>query len=435
MNEDLLTYRKTGDSASLHPRIHASKRSRRSCVFLFFNFLILSAALLLATACDRRDLEVMEPQKTHLRIEVKWANVDWMEYYGSEPSGMTVMLFGDKHPNHPIVEMTNEVRYVELDVAPDHYRMVLFNNSMGEFGSMNFEQMNTYEQMATRATQFQPMQATEWTKGNTYHRDPEKIGTVLEEFDVTEDMLLSQVTFYPYKAWLRALRSTTRFYQADDLTYVLEVYPKPITSTLHLRVHVDGLTNMRSVEGSISGLADGFMLTREHSTQEEAIHLLDSWKARIDGNFTGGGWLTANIPVWGEPHGLEDWVKRPKEQHELKLHFSLRDGKTTVDYSQLVGKDIRYMEKDENGVWHYVNYVTRDLVLTIWDEDEGKEPGKPDYPGDDTGKDDHHGDDDDPGGQDSREPSLPNVDSDGQGSGFDAEVAEWEDGGTIGIDL
>ena len=387
--------------------------------------------LLLAVACDRRELEVMEPQKTRFRIEVNWAAVDWESYYGGKPSGMTVMLFGSKNPGTPIVELTNHVDYVELDLDPDKYKMVIFNNSTGEFGSMNFENMSDYDNMAARAAKFTPMQATDWSANTVFHREPEKIGTVLEEFEITEDMLLSQVTFYPYKVWLRALRADTRFYQRDDYTYVMEVSPVPLTSMLYVRVHVQGMINMRSVEGSLSGMADGFFLTREHTTNDGALHLLDSWSNRLDESFNGNGWITTAIPVWGEQYGMEGVETRPEGQHELKLHFNLRDGKTTCDFSYQVGRDIRYMRPTADGKWEYTDEVTRYMVLTIWNLDPGKDPGNPDDPGTDPGKEDP--DPDDPTRP--HDPILPYVESDGQGSGFDAVVEDWEDGGTIDIKL
>lgn len=395
---------------------------RKACVML----LLLMVAL---ASCDRRELEVMEPQKTSFRIEVRWASVDWDSYYGGKPSGMTVMLFGAKNPDKPIVELTNAVDYVNLDLDPDKYRMVIFNNSAGEFGSMNFENMNDYDNMVARAVKFTPMQATEWTAQTVFHRDPERIGVVLEEFEITEDMLLSQVTFYPYKAWLRALRADTRFYQRDDLTYVIEVTPVPVTSTLFLRVHVQGLVNMRSVEGSISGMADGYYLTREQNTSETALHLLDSWSVRSDENFNGNGWITTTIPVWGEPFGMENADTRPADHHQLKLHFNLRDGKTQCDFSFNVGRELRYMRQNAAGEWEYTDEKTRYMVLTIWNFDLGEEPGEPEDPGDDPGKEDP--DPDDP--HRPHDPILPFVESDGQGSGFDAVVMDWEDGGTFDI--
>ena len=310
-------------------------------------FTMLLLLMVAMTSCDRRELEVMEPQKARFRLVVDWADVDWMQYYGSIPSGMTVMLFGDKL-SAPIVELTNNVTSVELNLDPDHYKLVIFNNSVSEFGSMKFENMNTYENMSITASKFQPMQTTEWNKTTVFDRDPEKIGTVLEEFEVTEEMLLSQVNFYPYDKWLKALRASTRFYQEDDLTYVLKVDVKPITSMLYVRVHVTGMKNMRTVEGSISGMANGYHITEDHPAAGGALQLLDSWSASLDPDLK-NGWIVTSIPVWGEPFGNELAANRPDDLHQLKLHFLLRDGKTEVDFTYNVGKKIRYIKQNAQG--------------------------------------------------------------------------------------
>ena len=55
-----------------------------------FSILLIAALTLLISSCDRRQLEVMEPTKAQIRIDV-----DWLTYFGARPHGMTVMIWGD----------------------------------------------------------------------------------------------------------------------------------------------------------------------------------------------------------------------------------------------------------------------------------------------------------------------------------------------------
>ncbi|MCR4765285.1 MAG: DUF5119 domain-containing protein, partial [Bacteroidaceae bacterium] len=78
---------------------------------------ILLSLLLLVTACDRRQLEVMEPTKAQIRIDV-----DWLKYFGTRPNGMTVMIWGDDW-ERPLTSSTNNVESMKVELDPGHYRL------------------------------------------------------------------------------------------------------------------------------------------------------------------------------------------------------------------------------------------------------------------------------------------------------------------------
>ena len=221
-----------------------------NCKFsiFIFQFSILLAALLL-TSCDRRDLEVMDPQKVQIRIEV-----DWLNSYGVRPNGMTVMIWGDGW-ERPFTSSSNNVESMTVELDPGHYRLLVMNKSFSEYGSMKFTNTDSFEDITARGVNITQYQNGEWDKGVTYMADPEEIGCAVDEFDITEQMLIDQVNFYPYDDWIDQQYANTRFVLDSDGTYSIQEEVKPQVTKLNVWVQIKGKENMRSIVGSISGMA------------------------------------------------------------------------------------------------------------------------------------------------------------------------------------
>ena len=376
------------------------KWSHRMIVALY----LLVLAMTFNSCYYRRELEVMHPTTVRIRLDV-----DWLTYVGEVPTGMTLVLFNDKNKAMSMVTPNAESEYLDnLEIG--HYRLVLFNKSVNDFPSMRFENMTAYDKMDVRATTFTPSRYTDWTKGEIFTYDPEMLGTVVDEFDITEEMLLQQTHFYPYKAWMKWVKedggAITNFYIEDDRVYVIEVTPRPIVSRLYVHVHIRNVRNMASIEGYITGFADGWHLTEEHATpDDDTRYLLDKWTLSSDDEAGNNAWALATTTLWGEPYGLEFWDSRAKEQHQLTLHLTLRDG-STMDYHYDVGKMVRYITAPYEADWNYTDEPTFNLLVTI-SEPDVVEPDLPDVPGkDESGK-----------------------------TGFDVEVEPWEFGNRVDIPL
>lgn len=419
-----------------------------------FALILLHMMVLALCACqpwyEREPLEVMDPRTVRVRLDV-----DWLTYFGEEPKGMTMVLFNED--NRPVTTVTSNVRSRYLDqLTIGHYRLVLFNKSVGDFPSMRFENMNVFGQMTVRATTFNPSRYTAWTQGETFTYDPEMLGTLVDEFDITEEMLLSQTTFYPYKGWIHMVRRSdgsqvmkSRAYLDTDEegVYVIKVYPQPAPSRLYVRVHITNHRNMASIEGHITGFADGWHLTEDHATTNYATrYLLDKWTVSDDKDLNGNGWAVATTTLWGEPYGLELRSDRRDDQHLLTLHITLRDGRT-IDYRYNVGQDVRYVTRVWDDEWSYTESVTKTLLVTIWDRDPGNDPGQPDDPGGitpDPDKPANPDGPDDPNNPDGpldpdnpNEPNLPDVEGkDEKGkAGMGVDVNPWTGGGRVVISI
>ena len=135
-----------------------------------FSILIIAALTLFICSCNHRELEVMDPQKAQITLKV-----DWTTLFGYKPNGMTVMIWGDGWQK-PYTSSTNSVDQVRLDLDPGHYRMIVFNKSFDEFGSLRFTDTDSFENIAVRGRDITQYQNGQWDAGVTYMADPEDIG-------------------------------------------------------------------------------------------------------------------------------------------------------------------------------------------------------------------------------------------------------------------
>ena len=359
----------------------------------FCSFLL--AVLALASGCDRRPLEVMEPMKATVRLEF-----DWETRYGFTPESMTVMIWRE-NSNNPIVQTTHEVHSMQVELDPATYHVVAFSYSPDEYGSMEFRDIEDYNTISARGKDVTLYENSDWDAGVTYMTDPEDIGVVAEDFTITEEMLLEQVTFHPYETWIKHRVANTRFYQEADGTYSLPLVIKPVLTKLNVWVEVEGIENVASLTGSISGMADGFYLTHSYRTEEERTMLLppDKWTLTKQED-TDATFLFHSIPVFGLPHGKEPLETRESDNNIFKLYAVLRDG-TSMLYTYEVGKLIKYRGLEDGMAFDYDMHLEleMDLVLSISTLGEDAIPKFPDV--------------------------IPSGDI---GSGFGADVEAWQDG-------
>jgi hypothetical protein len=300
--------------------------------------------------------------------------------------------------------------------------------------------MDSYKQMTVRATTFMPSKATAKLRNETFTYDPEKLGTLVSEFDITEEMLINHVNFYPYKEWIHLQEVD----EDEVKTYVINVDPQPVITRLFVRVHIKNIKNLALIEGHITGFSDGWHITEGHSTPEDNTrYLLDKWTVRDDPDFIGNGgngWTVAMTTIWGEPYGLENWHTRSEEQHLLTLHLTLTDG-SIIDYLYNVGQKVRYITPTWDELWSYTDIRTNTMVVTIWDHDPGDDPGNPEDPGTITPDPDKPVDPDTPVNpedpNDPHEPDLPDVPGKDESSkaGFGTDVKPWEHGNRVEIPI
>lgn len=355
----------------------------------FVSLIALTCLVSLFAACDRYDIELYYTGKAYVRV-----NVDWQTRFGETPTGMTIMLAKDGD-SITFTDISNFVDYYDLELEPGTYKMLIFNRTPGEFGSMRFSQMKSFNDAFAYAQQLQ--RTTDfWDVNVSYLREPEHIGCVVDTFTVLQEMTDGNFRFVLWKDKKEDLRETLTLDEVVD----------PMTTDLFVRVKIIGYKYMGNIIGNISGLADGFLLSQAWRRTQTGYHLLDNWTsapapAESD-SVTSVGYISTHINTFGLPHGRELLSQRDSTSNVLSLCFTLIDGTQHV-FRYPVGKHIKYRMADENGYFSKTD-VTLELDLLL----EAPFFTNPEVP------------------------NLPYAQPTGTGA-FDAEVADWGDEENIDV--
>lgn len=237
-------------------------------------------------------------------------NVDWHLFDKEVPTGMTVMVF-PWSGGAPYTVLTNEITHADFSLEPGKYRVLVFNQSTTEFGTLDFLGMDSYE---TARVVVQHATSRWYSRG-----DDELIGVEPE--------------------WL-ASDKLDEFEVSDDFSEVT-LTPKNVLSQIQVSVKVPGIKNLRYVRGSLTGISEGFLLGQGKPLKSKVTYLLESWTKSVDENGATLGTLRASVKCFGLP----ETVSPDAENNQLSLSALLIDNKTQVDHQFAVGDKFK---KDEN---------------------------------------------------------------------------------------
>lgn len=359
-----------------------------------FNLKSVAVGLLLltmVTACDRRPLEVILDEKVRVTIVAKW-KVNFTPLYGTTPNGMTVLIWGSRD-TAPMVRTTNS-NSITVKLPLDTYRLIIFNELAEEYAPfVYFFDTNSYDDMMARA-------ATYMDGDTEYMYAPEdpRIAVTLDTFAITNEMVLrdSATLFVPYELYRG---DPTMAYYESEHTYEIPEVPWPMTVDLYIRVRLKHRQSLKAIEGSISGMADGFFFSKIVRTTTTGTLKLnsDNWDRNKYGEEADSmGLVTTRVASFGLPYGKELVSERDSADNILRLNLTLVND-SVLDYAFKVGKDIRYITPEgvEARIRYRQDLQNLQLVVELPDIID-----------------------------------LPNVFPQG-GAGFDAWVDEWEDGGTF----
>ena len=394
--------------------------------------LMLLAAL---TSCERRELYVYGDEFRSVELEV-----DWRNYAPSDPGGMTVWFYPLDAKNRvaPYRSTTANVRHHELYVPGGNYQGVVIDYSPEEYSHQEFLDLDSLTKARVEVTpaMYQPdslivagegvphgmyrdvnpelFSDVAWTSLHTHRpavldnglyvvgNQPEEMG-----LDTLNNRYVDRGEYGDYIPWKK---SDT--YQSSIKITKLFSQPETLIWKMRIRVYIrSGFNYLWQTPASITGLSNGHYLPLDRNTDEPSIHFLENWTLSRTGE--NSGYIETTLMTFGlrpgsilptyehhsatrvgdeEPdYNNPDWYSYNTglclpEELRLNLAFVLRDHATTLYYHFNVG--------------HMVVSFDEQLVLRV-------ELG-PDW--------------DDP-------IDLPFVEA-YSGTGFDATVTPWEDGGT-----
>lgn len=362
------------EQLQLHPDTHTMKR----------NIYILSLLLILLSSCEpwydfyhRRPLEIYYDGEALVRLHPDW------EHLGERPELMTVFVAKD---GDSITDrfVTSRIDSFDMHLSAGDYKILIMNESMIDYQTMSFYNTQSIHDMAARANIREDIaynapnkhNAPTRTRENSYLMSPGIIGTAVDSFTITQEQLDTYRQFLPYKE------------TATPDTFLLHLYDTiyDMTCRLNIYVRTNGCEYMRALAGSITGLADGFYLSRIWRTEEEGSLWLDEWeqqtatlsdlmqrdnrrraphspytigeegeqdsvKLSIDSVYHDDGivhdWMVCHTSTFGLRHGKELLKDRLAEDNKLTLLFRLRNG-DMWQYQYDVGKLIRYRNLPED---------------------------------------------------------------------------------------
>ena len=358
----------------------------------------LFVLLFLTESCYREPLELYHDGKADVQI-----TYDWMSRYGERPDGMTLMLARNSD-TISTYDQTHNIDETSMRAFSGTYLLTVMNKSFGEYSTVNFYNRTSHNDIHVKSKTYYVQTENIWDNGRTYLEQPEKMGVGIDTFVVSN--VIDSVIFYDY-----------REESIPDTVHVKRhVVVEPMTTTLRVRVKVRGISYMRSMEGYVTGMADGFFLNRRWRTREVGTIKLEGWERDIEyekerGRRADGdqeenvGWVVCSVETFGLPHGRELLKDRVPESNYIMLHFTLIDGRA-VDFAYQVGKIIRYKGDDGTQQYFYQADVALELDLEI---------DTPNYDDDDV-------------------PNLPYAQPEGTGQ-FDAEVEPWGDDVDVDIPM
>ena len=373
---------------------------------------VLTLILIAVAACERRPLEVIVGEKVRVRLVIDWRfyfTTDFGEqisvgdneyidsaaynYYGGVPNGMTIMLWG-QNTGDRIYQAVNG-HTASLSLRPDVYRLIIFSNTESEYIYMGLQDRENFDDVTMRLYHYASRSAS-----GDYIWYPDPIGVAVDTFEITKEMAVQDTTvFMPYETYIGGN------YERETVSERYFEIPEratPMTVTLYIKARVKYRQSMKSIEASISGMADGFYLSRINRTRESGTIELDpnGWEFLTYGEERDSMGLIVNkTATFGLPYGKELLAERDSADNVLSFRITLAND-SVQQCSFRVGKNISYLTPEGREAQVRYRQDLHDLRLEIDLSDVIV---------------------------------MPPIANARAGAGFDAVVVDWEDGGTIEV--
>lgn len=183
--------------------------------------------------------------------------VDW-KYAAEKPTGMTV-IFYPEDGGDPIINHTNQVDHVDIDVPDGQYDILLFNQTVGEYESISFHDMNSFDDAYVELGDA-PKPA--WNdRTDNYSLEPaELLADNKQNFGVV----------------------AYRLENLHDKPQVINLQPHPILVRTDINIEVIGIQYARQVRGVIAGMAKRFFLSRNATGSELTNFTLPDWSINLN---------------------------------------------------------------------------------------------------------------------------------------------------------
>lgn len=272
--------------------------------------------VLVIVSCEHKDLCYLHPHQTMLRILV-----DWSRFTVEHPTGMSVYVF-PKEGGAPQLRESNTLTHVDVSLQAGLYDVLAFNQTPSEFGTITFSNIGDYENMSVSCNSH----TSRW-----YSRsDDEKVAKEPEWFGVDLKQSVEVTTRQLEEIGAAMARGEE---DMEGISVITRMTPLNIIYTVHVRIHVNGIHNLRSFRGSLSGMADGRRFSEQQPSCNEVTHLMETWEKHVDENDPTKGYLETTFRSFGLPGNHQEM----SDENLLTVSALLVDNQTIIDFPISVG--------------------------------------------------------------------------------------------------
>jgi len=319
--------------------------------------LFFAAVLCLLAACRHQELCYHHPHTAKVRIDVDWSRFESYE----TPTGMTLKLYPESRllseetrdemgsegttatSDGVVTHLTNTISHAVLSLPVNSYHVLVFNQSTTEFGSFSFRDMEDLGS-AVVVMRYRSRWYSSRDGDDDVATDPEWLGVGnYNDARVTQAMIDAETGHVVTGA-------------QTPPPVIAEVTPYNVIYTVKVRIYIDNIYNLRSARAAMTGLAEGYQLTRERRLSTTATHLLERWSMTQEAADPTKGYIEDSFTCFGLPEGHS----AAAGANLLTLDALLVDNKTIERFEFKVGDRFELDESDPNRMTYSV--VIRDPV-------------------------------------------------------------------------
>ena len=319
-----------------------------------------AAALMLTTnSCERRELYVYQDYFKQVELQIDWRHYDRdkVKYpHTPDPSGMTVWFYptdGRKADHYT----TSEVTRYETYLSQGTYEALVIDYSPEEYFKQEFIGMdyaNTAKVQATPSA-YQPTDDNDLYGKPAFAKEllrqqPNGLWTVANQpEEMASDTAQMHIISGEYDHYIPYDERDS--YQSTLIQQVFKMNPLIVPWRMRVRIPIKGIYYLYEIKSTIAGMADGYYLAENHTSDDPCIMQIDDWEVFVTGDNV--GYIAATFWTWGMRDALwkdydgikqrQNWiinqdtpepfiVNAPKDEVRLNLAIKLRDRKTVCHF-------------------------------------------------------------------------------------------------------
>lgn len=278
--------------------------------------LSLLGMLMLLVSCNHKELCFNHPHTAKVRV-----NVDWSEFVEEDPTGMTVMVY-PADGGKPYTVLTHTLNHASFNLPEGVYHTLAFNQSVSEFGSLEFRQMDCYAEAEVVGATHESRWYEGRVDGGRVVAQPEWIAAHREEGARVPREIVD------------GMRVNGKYRSGEGSEYLLSsLVPRNMVYTVHVRVYIKGIYNLRSARAALDGMAEGYRFASASPSSVSATYLMEEWELMVDKSNPTRGHIDTYLYCFGLPDGHQGLA----DENCFDLSVLLVDNKTVFNFPFMVG--------------------------------------------------------------------------------------------------